>query len=150
KMMEDNLYWALIDARWVDDANFAKGPVKFFRTVPAPIRPVVVALVRRKVRKALWAHGIGRHSAEEMSALASRSIDAMADFLGVKTYCRGSEPTGIDATAFPFAAGMLCRAFDTPVRTAAERRDNLVRYVDRMTAKYYPDLGKSAGPADHR
>ena len=34
KMAEDNLYWAALDARWMDDANFSKGPVKFFARSP--------------------------------------------------------------------------------------------------------------------
>src|SRR5512132_2110713 len=33
KMAEDHLYWALVDARWFDEANFAKGPKNFLRTI---------------------------------------------------------------------------------------------------------------------
>src|SRR5438046_74539 len=57
----------------------------------------------------------------------------------------GSEPAGVDATIFAFVAGTLCQHFDTPLRTQAERYDNLSRYVGRMTARYYPDLGEIAG-----
>jgi hypothetical protein len=57
----------------------------------------------------------------------------------------GAEPTGVDATIFAFAAGTLCPTFDTPLRTAAERLDNLRRYVGRMTARYYPDRAELAG-----
>ncbi len=39
KMAEDNLYWAALDSRWNDDANFARGPAVFFRKIPAPVRP---------------------------------------------------------------------------------------------------------------
>ena len=42
KMAEDNLYWASVYFRWMIDANFRKGPVNFFKGVPAPVRPVVV------------------------------------------------------------------------------------------------------------
>src|SRR5258708_22203549 len=84
KMAEDHLYWALLDARWMNDANFLKGPSLFFRGVPAPMRPFIVAMVRRKVRHALHAHGMGRHSEAEIAALAIRSIDAIADFLASK------------------------------------------------------------------
>ena len=62
KMAEDHLYWALVHARWMDDANFAKGPMVFFRKIPAPVRPIMVVMIRRQVRKALHAHGMGRHS----------------------------------------------------------------------------------------
>ena len=57
----------------------------------------------------------------------------------------GSEPTGVDATIFAFVVGMLCPQFETPIRTAAERHDNLRRYVGRMTARYYPDLKEIGG-----
>jgi glutathione S-transferase len=142
---EDHLYWALVDARWLDDANFAKGPATFFQKVPGLVRPAVVAMIRRQVRKSLRGQGLGRHSRSEIVALGSRSTDAIADFLGDKPYFMGAEPTGVDATMFAFAAGMLCPLFDTPLRTAAERHENLRRYVGRMTARYYPDYPEIAG-----
>jgi hypothetical protein len=52
-MCEEHLYWALVATRWLDDANFAKGPAQFFKTVPMPFRPVVQSLVHRKIKKAL-------------------------------------------------------------------------------------------------
>ena len=145
KMAEDHLYWALLHARWMDDANFAKGPIVFFRKVPAPVRPIVVAMIRRHVRKALHAHGMGRHSPAEITALATRAIDAIAEYLGPKPFFMGAEPTGADATMFAFTANVLCPIFETPIRTAAERHDNLKRYVGRMTACFYPDLEEIAG-----
>jgi glutathione S-transferase len=145
KMAEDHLYWTVLDARWIDDANFARGPATFFKSVPAPMRPLVIAMVRRKVRKSLQAHGIGRHSAGEITALAARGIDAIAEFLGTKPYFFGDEPTGVDATIFSFVASALCPTFKTPRRAAAERHDNLKRYVGRMTARFYPQFSELAG-----
>lgn len=145
KMAEDHLYWTILEARWIDDANFAKGPVQFFRSVPAPVRPLVIAMVRRGVRKSLHAHGIGRHSSSQIVQLGTRSIDAIADFLGDKPYFMGPAASSVDATILAFAVGALCPQFDTPLRTAAERRDNLRRYVGRMMAAYYPDHGEAAG-----
>ena len=147
KMAEDQLYWAVVEERWLDDENFAKGPKRFFKRVPAPARPVVVALIRRSIRSRLRAHGMGRHSREEIVALATRSTDAIADYLGQKPYFFGSEPSGADATVFAFVCSLLCPRFDTPLRTAAERRDNLKHYVARMAARYYPDLTQLAGVA---
>ena len=145
KLAEDHLYWAIVEARWSDDANFAKGPQIFFRKIPAPLRPVVIAMIRRRVRNALHAHGIGRHSQAEIGELATRSIDAFADFLGAKPFCFGREPTGIDATAFAFLAAALCPIFTAAARTAGERHDNLRAYVGRMTARYYPERSEMAG-----
>jgi glutathione S-transferase len=145
KMAEDNLYWTIVDARWFDEANFAKGPMEFFRKIPAPVRPLMVAFIRRQLKRTLYGQGMGRHKPAEIVALGTRSIAAIAEFLGSKPFFMGSEPAGVDATIFAFVAGTLCPHFDTPLRTAAERHDNLRRYVGRMTARYYPDLGEIAG-----
>ena len=137
-MMEDHLYWAVVHARWMDDA-FARGPATFFRGVPAPIRPLVLAMIRRQLRRTLHGQGFGRHSLWD-------AVDrATAAFLGSKPFMMGPEPTGLDATAFAFVAGTLCPLFDTPLRTSAERHENLKRYVGRMTARFYPDHGEIAG-----
>ena len=85
------------------------------------------------------------HTPAEIIALGTRSIAAIAEFLGTKPFLMGNEPTGIDATIFAFVAGTLCPHFKTPLRTAAERHPNLSRYVARMTARYYPDRGEIAG-----
>jgi glutathione S-transferase len=144
KMAEDHLYWAVVDARWMDEANFAKGPRNFFRQVPAPIRPLMIPLIRRKIRNALYGQGLGRHARGEIAALGTRSIDAIAEYLGDKPFFMGAEPTGVDATVFAFAIGVLCPRFDTPLRSAAERHDGLKRYVGRMMERYYPDLKEIA------
>lgn len=102
-------------------------------------------MIRRQVRKALHAHGLGRHSPAEIAALSAHAIGAIADYLGQKPFLMGAEPTGVDATIFAFAAGALCPMFDTPIRTDAERHDNLKRYVGRVAARFYPELGEVAG-----
>src|SRR5262249_33144762 len=145
KMAEDNLYWIIVKDRWMDDDNFKSGPRQFFNGVPAPIRPVVLWMVRRKIRGMLHAQGISRHSDREIGAIGHRSIDSVADFLGDKPFFMGAEPSGVDATLFSFVAGALCQEFKTPVRDAAERHHNLRRYVGRMTARYYPDYKEIAG-----
>jgi len=145
KMAEDNLYWVVVELRWLDDANFDRGARRFFDPVPALLRPLVVAMVRRKVRGSLQAQGMGRHAPDEITALGSRSIRALAEFLGDKPFFMGAEPSGVDASAFAFVAGTLCPQFRSPVREAAERYDNLRRYVGRMTARYYPDYTEMAG-----
>jgi glutathione S-transferase len=131
--------------RWTDDANFDKGPRSFFQAVPAPIRPLIVAMVRRKVRQALRAQGTGRHTPAEIVALATRSLDAVAAYLGQKPFFMGTDPVGVDATMFSFVAGALCPTFASPIRTAAERHENLKRYVGRMAGRFYPDFAEVAG-----
>jgi glutathione S-transferase len=144
KMCEDHLYWTAVRDRWLDDANFEKGPARFFERAPAPIRPLVKAFIRKKVRDQLKSQGMGRHRPEEIAELGRRDIDALAAMLGDKPYLTGETPCGADATVFAFAMGMLCPTFETPTRLAAQRHANLVAYRDRMLARFYPELAKAA------
>lgn len=143
KLCEDHLYWTILDARWMSDANFQKGPVKFFDAVPALIRPLIIGKVRRDVRSRAWAQGIGRHSKAEIERLALRDIDAISAFLAEKLWLMGDQPCGADAAVWSTIAGALSPTFDTPIRTAAEGRANLVAYRDRGLAYWFPDFDAS-------
>lgn len=139
KLLEDHVYWAVLDARWMDKQNFARGPAAFFRELPWPLRPLVSALVRRKVGQALWGQGMGRHRREEIIALAAKGIESVAAVLGEKLYLMGETPCGADATLFAFVLGLLCPQFDTPLRGIVEGHANLVAYAERMRQRYYPE-----------
>ena len=137
KMLEDHLYWAVVHFRWMKDANFSKGPRRFFDAVPAPMRPLIVGAVRRSVRRNLYGQGTGRHSDAEIAILANRAVDALAGILDDKPYLMGAEKCAADATAFAFTLSALCPLFDSPIRAHAERRGNLVAYGERLRKEFY-------------
>jgi glutathione S-transferase len=140
KLCEEHLYWAIIHARWMDKANFEKGPKTFFSSIPAPVRPLVVAMIRRAVKRNLNGHGLGRHSRAEIERLANRDLDAISAFLANKPYLMGAEPCGADASVWSMVAGALSPHFETPVRTHAETLSNLVAYRDRGMQRWFPEL----------
>lgn len=144
KLCEEHLYWIAVHSRWMNDANFNKGPIKFFKEAPALIRPGIIAMVRRKVRRNLQGQGLGRHSETEIARLTARDLKAIADYLGGKPFFLGDQPSGTDATIYAFVAGALCELFDGPELTAARSHPNLIAYRDRMNARYFPD-GVAAG-----
>ena len=144
KMLEDHFYWHLIYWRWMNDANFARGPVNFFKRAPAIIRPFVVKAVRKRIRRNLHGHGMGRHSEAENNVMAARAVDAVSQMLGDNRYLMGATPCGADATVFAFVAAASCPLFDSPVRTKVEATPNLVAYVQRMTAEHFPTFAKAA------
>lgn len=137
KLAEDHLYWPNMHSRWMDDANFARGPAHFFDTAPAPLRPLIRTMVRRRVRKALHAQGTGRHSPAEIARLAAAGIDAIAAQLGDKSWLMGSEPCGADASVHACVTSLLCPTFETPLRTATERHPNLVAYSKRGMERWF-------------
>jgi glutathione S-transferase len=140
KMLEDNVYWLMVKARWMDDANFAKGPAHFFDALPWPIRNVVIPLVRKKVRSNLFGQGMGRYSPSELLAIATKDLEAVSAILVDKPYLFGDQPSGADATALAFIDSVLCPHFESPARRCAESHPNLVAYVERMKKQYFPDV----------
>ena len=139
KMCEDHLYWLLMHARWVDDANFKRGPAKFFDAAPAPVRPFVKWLIRRRIRQALHGQGAGRYSESERTILADRAFASLSAILGDKPYIMGHQPCGADANVFAFVLGALCPVSDSGMRTSADSYSNLRNYCARLKRQYYPD-----------
>lgn len=134
RMIEDHLYWAIVNARWGDDANFAKGPADFFKGAPQG----VMEGARGQVIANLQGQGFGRHDAATVGDLARRSFAALSDLLGDKPYMFGDKISGVDASAFASLTAALATQFESPVRTAAEGFPNLVAYRDRMMARFFP------------
>src|SRR5262249_41496849 len=120
-------------------------PARFHDTARPLIGCARPALIGRKLRPSLHGQGLGRHLPDEVFALGTRSINAISEFLADKPFFMGSEPTGADATMFAFICAVLCPHFESRLRGAAERRENLRRYVGRITARYYPGLQRLAG-----
>lgn len=137
KMLEDQLYWALVHDRWMDDRNFNNGPKSFFRRIPPPLRELAIFVIRRKIKGVLKGQGFGRHSRAEVAELTSRVVDSVAAILGDKPFLMRAKPCGADAALAAMLIAILCPVFDSLTRDAIERRPNLVAYRDRVVAQYF-------------
>jgi glutathione S-transferase len=144
RMLEDHLYWAILYLRWADDHNFAKGPARFFDSLPRDARDTVRDATRKRVMDALRSHGLGRHREDEILELGRRSVDALSALLGNKPYLLGPSPCGADATAFGMIAALLTPYFDSDLRCYADTHRNLVTFRDRMLAEHYPGFLQKA------
>lgn len=136
RMLEDHVYWAIVSARWGDDANFAKGPADFFKGAPQG----VMEGARGQVLANLQGQGFGRHDPATVGDLARRSFAALSELLGDKPFLFGDTPTGTDASAFASLTAALATQFESDVRKAAESFPNLIAYRDRMMARFHPDF----------
>jgi glutathione S-transferase len=144
RMLEDHLYWNIVHLRWADERNFAKGPSRFFDSLPRDTRDVVRDGTRKRVLDGLRAHGLGRHGAGEIVELGRRSVDSLSALLGNKPYLMGPAPCAVDATAFGMIAALLTPYFDSDLRQYAESHRNLVTFRDRMLAEHYPGFMQKA------
>ena len=103
RLIEENLYWAIVYCRWFDDSNWPTIRKTFFGELPPIIRQVIPILARRNIQANLQGHGMGRHTPEEIYDIGLKDLTAIADFLADKPYLMGEEATTVDASAYGFA-----------------------------------------------
>jgi glutathione S-transferase len=137
RLLEEDLYWAVVHTRWIDDDGWAKTRKAFFGALPVPLRWILPPLARRGLRAEMRGHGMGRHSADEIHAIGCRDVDALADWLGDNPYLLGDQPRSIDASAHAFLANLLWAPVESPIRRHAQARPALEAYCQRMKARYY-------------
>ena len=138
RLIEENLYWAVVHTRWMEPMGWRQTRVAFFGSMPAPLKWIVPPLARRGLRQELRGHGMGRHSEEEIHAIGQRDITALADFLGDKQYFLGDQPCTLDATAYAFLANLLCVPIESALKLHAQQYPQLQAYCQRMRKQYYP------------
>ncbi len=140
RMLDEHIYFCALFARWLDPDHTAKTRDAFFGFLPAPLKQIIFIQARRNVRKALHAQGLGRHDMSDIYGLGIEDIETTAALLGEAPYFGGEAPREIDATAYAFLANLIVPPYDTPLRAAASGHANLTAYVDRMTARLFPEL----------
>ncbi|MBQ8104967.1 MAG: glutathione S-transferase family protein [Afipia sp.] len=139
RMIENHFNWASGYTRWMIPDNFAKGPAHFLDGAPEHLRDAIREDVLGRVAENMRIAGLARHTPDEITELGARTLSALSMLLGWKPYLMGDQPCGTDATAFASLAGLMTPFFDSPLRERALEFSNLVAYVDRMMARYYPE-----------
>jgi glutathione S-transferase len=139
RMCEDHLYFAMLEARWLDRGAFVAGVGTMFGVVPWPLRPLAKVMLRRANAARLHGHGIGRHAKSDIAWLAGRDIEALAALIGDKPYLMGDRPCGADAFVFGIVTSILTPPLGNPLQAAMRRHSGLVAYRDRLTREFFPD-----------
>lgn len=139
RMLEEHFYFLSVYERWLIDENFEKGPRQFFDAAPAPLRPVLRFVIRRKVRKMLIAQGLGRHTAAERFELGKGDVDSVAAMLGDNTYLLGENICGADATVFGCLLSASADFFKTELGAYIREQATIMAYLKRLSARFYPE-----------
>lgn len=118
----------------------------FFDSVPAPVRPLVTSLLRRRMRTTLMLQGTMRHSDEEIIAAAISDWRAVLTIMSDGPFFFGAQPTSIDATVFGVLATTVLTPIESPIRDFLRSQPKCMAYSDRMVARFFPELvAASAG-----
>jgi len=119
---------------------------EFVATMPIPLRWLVPSVLKRTFSKQLYARGMGRHTKEVIIEQGKADLDALSVLLGDKLYMMGDQPSAIDACVFGFLGVSLYVDGDNPLYQYGASRENLMRYCERMRARYYPETLKTLAP----
>ena len=137
RMLEERTYFIGSMARWLDDANWPRMRDEMFAAMPMPLRIAFGLVLRRKVRRTMHLQGIGRHAQADIDEMGKRDLRALAAELGDKPFMMAGEPTGLDATAYPFLIALADAPFATPLVAEIREHPNLVAYMARMKARFF-------------
>lgn len=139
RLVEDHLYFAVLTQRWLDDRQWPVTRAAYFGFLPGPLRLFMPSWLRRKVRRDAHGQGLARRPLVEVYEEGANDVRALAALLGDKPWFFGS-PSTFDAVAY----GTLVQlpVWDTPpwpTRDALMASPNLLAWLARMQAAYWPD-----------
>jgi glutathione S-transferase len=115
-------------------------------TMPIPLRWLVPTVLKRAFGKQLYARGMGRHAEDIIIAQGKSDLDALSELLGEQSYFLGEQPSSIDACVFGFLGVALYVAGDNPLYQYGASIENLMRYCERMRARYFPETLSALAP----
>ena len=147
RMLEEHYHQIFEYELVVLDAGFEEMRAILRRNMPAPVAALVGPLMRRGFKKHLFERGIARHTPAEVERMGKDDIDALSAWLGERDWFIADAPTKADASAFGLLAVSIRSTLSTPVCSYARTKPNLVRFVDRAFARFFPELAAEGGAA---
>lgn len=135
KMVEDHLYWTLILYRYVYEGALRLSAYRSFSFL-------FRYMAKWKVLKDSKAHGIGRHSQNEVNALMTRDLENLSNYLGTKKFLLGEHPSQVDCSVFGMLSQFYWHGFGDPTEETIKKFPNLCQYCERMKTEFWPDWDK--------
>jgi glutathione S-transferase len=137
RMAEEWLYFAALHVRWIQQPMVTREAL--FASVPAVVRPLVFAGLRRNVRRTLYGQGIGRHATAEVNAFGTRALHALAERIGTGPFFFGERLRSVDAALYPQVLNITDAPYESDLRDAALARPELRAYALRCQAAIFRD-----------
>ncbi|MGZ3790069.1 MAG: glutathione S-transferase family protein [Bacteriovorax sp.] len=137
RLCEDNLLYAMVYFRWIDEQGWPEFKDMLFAQVPFPLRAIVPVIVQKKVLKKLRGQGITDHTREEIIHIARQNLKALSDLLGSKPFFFGEQPTIADAIVFGLVGNIRFETINTPLKNVLSEFPNLEQFSDRMKQRFF-------------
>jgi glutathione S-transferase len=143
RMLKEHLYWVIIHERYKSERNwpaYRELLIGMLDFLPEEHRGPGADMYRKQILDQLQAHGLGRHTEDEVHRLGKEDLAAVSDFLGTKAFFLGERPTTVDATVYAYVASIIGMGLPSPVKDFGRSRENLVRYCQRVHERFFPEL----------
>jgi len=132
RLAEDHLYWIMVASRWIDDSWWPNVDQGFFGSLPFPLRQLVPAVARSRIKKTYKLHGLGLHSLAEQKEFARKDLHALNEAVQGKNYLLGDELSVFDFSVASMMAGALDNQPATWLTVLARNFEPLVEYTERV------------------
>jgi glutathione S-transferase len=141
QMIENTTLWTYGMVRYMEKFDEMFSEKILGQTVPFFFRlPMMKWSFQNSMKKRMYAHGIGRHTRDEIISIGFDDLKAISTYLGTKRFFMGDQPTRVDATLFGSLAQMIYIPITTPAGDYIKAEcQNLVKYCDRVKEKFWPD-----------
>lgn len=137
RLIEEDLYWALLFSRWGDPDGFKHISSVIGPQLPLLMRPLILKMIRNKLLAQARGHGMGRHKPEEIVARGIEDLKAIRDFLGNKTFAFGESPSSLDAVIYGFLEPIRHAPPSNPFQRFIHMTPEFLRYGDHFRATYF-------------
>lgn len=150
-MLEDHLYWVIIYYEFFDQGGWdflMKVMVGDPTALPVEIQEALRER-REDFRKRCYDQGIARFTPAEIIDKAKKDLAAVDALIADKRYLLGNErPTSYDAVVFGFTQAFFqARGMHPEITDFARTLPNLGRFIQHITATWYPELKLAFEPA---
>jgi glutathione S-transferase len=134
---EELVYPALCHTRWLRPENFKV----MAANIPAPwiIAPVLSRYFRYRIGTALYGHGVGRHSNEEIDVLLKEYVDALEKRLEGPEWFHGAKMSGIDIIVYAFLVNALGEKGNPEYTSLILGSDGVRKVITRGTKLWFPE-----------
>jgi glutathione S-transferase len=140
RMVEEHTYFAVLWLRWTGKRSWPFMRAYIEALVP-PDRDAaeIVERQRDQILDSIRAQGVGRHSEEEILALARGDLSTISTLLGGEPYFLGDIPTSYDCSVFGVLAQVLWPPWEAADGDHLRSLGNLVAFCERIRDRYWSD-----------
>jgi glutathione S-transferase len=134
---EELVYPALCHTRWLRPENFAT----MSENLPAPwlLKPIVARYFRYRIGSALYGHGVGRHSDEEVDILLKEYVDALEKRMDGRAWFHENNMSSIDIVIYAFLVNAVGEKGNPDYTKLILGRPRIKELIRQGTRSWFPE-----------